>query len=110
VAEPAEDLNILLKYLVEGGVLKDGELARKLATVLIEHHYGADELRQQQPLNLTDEGENWLVKGSARRRKDDLSAMVVRLSKRDGRLINFHQIYHITPSPDVDPFGPAPSA
>jgi hypothetical protein len=34
----------------------------------------------------------------------------VRLSKRDGRLINFHQIYHITPSPDVDPFGPAPSA
>jgi len=94
---------------VEGGVLKDGELARKLATVWIEHHYGADELRRQQPLNLTDEGENWLVKGSAPRGADDLSAMVVRLSKRDGRLVNFHQIHHITPSPNLGPFGPAPS-
>jgi len=88
-------------------VLKDGELARKLATVLIEHHYGADELRQQQPLNLTDEGENWLIKGSAPRRQDDISAMVVRLNKRDGRIVNFHQIYHITPSRDLGPSGPA---
>jgi hypothetical protein len=111
MVEPGENLDVLLKYLVEGGLLKDGQLARKIAALLIEHHYGADELGQQQPLNLADEGQNWLITGSAPRREDfdDRSAMVVRLSKRDGRIVNFHHIYHITPDPDLGIEGPSGS-
>ncbi|HEX4183639.1 MAG TPA: NTF2 fold immunity protein [Caulobacteraceae bacterium] len=110
MADPGENADnespdIFLKYLVDGGIVSDGGLALRIAELLVGHQYGEDELSQQKPLNLIDEGENWLITGSAPRREDDRSAVVVRLSKRDGRIINLHHVYHITPSPDVDTGG-----
>jgi hypothetical protein len=49
-----------------GPILSDETVARDFASLILKHAHGEAELTRQQPLQVTDAGEDWLIKGSVR--------------------------------------------
>lgn len=84
---------IWLMFEMNGGVVSTTELAVKIGEALCEAHYGAEELRRQRPLHVTDKGTYWRVEGSWNRNGeiDDLGAFFLSIQKRDGLVIDLGQ-------------------
>ena len=63
--EPARPNTIMLLHKISrGGVVCEPQLACAIGALLLECHYGIEELTRQQPLTATDKGDFWRVEGS----------------------------------------------
>ena len=85
-----ETTGMFLRHTLMGGVVNTGDLALAMARLLLSHHYQAEEVRQSEPLTATDGGSEWLIEGTPYRPRKDLGThrAMVRIAKRDGRIIN----------------------
>jgi len=93
---------LFMTKLARGGVVFSSDLAVKLAELLCEAHYGADELARQGPFSVTDKDTYWRVEGNWNHdgKIDGLGALFVSIEKYDGRVTDFGQLfpYHAHPS------------
>ena len=85
---PGVELSIFAA--TRGGVVGKAEWASRLAELYVESAYGKAALDRQLPLVVTDEGDCWLIEGSAKPAPMQLGAAVVRIVKEDGRVLNLN--------------------
>ncbi len=83
---PGGEISIYLA--IRGGVVGKPELAIKLAELYIESAYDKDALSRQLPLIVIDEGDCWLIQGSAKYAPLEGGPAIVRIVKEDGRVLN----------------------
>jgi hypothetical protein len=97
------DRIITLIGWARGGVVFDAALAQRLGEVLLEAHYGSEELERQRPLIATDKGDYWRVVGSWNRDRkiDGTGAFYASIKKFDGGVLDFGTDYIIHPPPDA---------
>jgi hypothetical protein len=94
MAEVRDDLSMTL-YRASKYDLASQAIALKMASMLIEEVYGADELKAQSPLEITDSGEVWVIKGSTspddNRVEGDLvrGPMEIQIVKANCRVVKF---------------------
>jgi hypothetical protein len=96
---------LIMTQATRGGVVFSSELAIKLAEMLCEAHYGADDLARQRPLSAVDKDTHWRVEGSWNRNReiDGPGAFFVSIEKYDGRVIDFGEWFCYQPHPSVIP-------
>ena len=84
-------------------LIRDPEIARRLGEVLLEAHYGQEEVVSQRPLIVTDKGDYWQVDGSFNRdRKTEGSgSFFMSVQKRDGRVTDIDVPYIYRPHPEA---------
>jgi|ERR1700733_12016890 hypothetical protein len=58
---------MFLHKINRGGVICDAELACAIGALLLQRHYGSDELARQEPLTAADKGDCWRVEGAHNR-------------------------------------------
>jgi len=100
----APSTTVMLVQMARGGIVFDGELARKIGENLLEAHYGAEELGRQRPLHVMDRGDHWRVEGSWNRDQKipGLGAFFLSIQKSDGRVIDLGR-WLIPPPPPAEP-------
>jgi hypothetical protein len=84
---------MFLHKINRGGVICDAELACAIGALLLQRHYGSDELARQEPLTAADKGDCWRVEG-AHNRDYGLEAdgpFFMTIAKFDGRISDFGQ-------------------
>jgi hypothetical protein len=96
---------LFLTSKFRGGIVPDGEVACRIAEVLIEAHFDKAELAAQQPLVATDKGDYWRVEGSRNRdqKVEGAGWFFMSIKKFDGRLIDFGRYGVFHPHPSVRP-------
>lgn len=92
----------LLK-MTRGGVVHDAAIAQRLGELLLEAHYGKEELARQRPLIITDKGDYWQVDGSWNRDRkiEGKGAFFMCVQKYDGRVMDFGIWGVIHPDPSA---------
>ena len=80
----------LFKSLV-GPLLNDEAMARAFAALILQRLHGEAELAKQQPLQVTDQGTDWVVMGSHQEpgRLPGTGAWFIRVRKSDCRVEKF---------------------
>jgi hypothetical protein len=81
-----------LANMTRGGLIYDASLARRFAELLLEFHYGKDEVERQRPLITTDKGDHWQVDGSWNRdgRQPGIKGhSFLSIRKYDGQVMDF---------------------
>jgi len=96
MTEDQEGFGVYLRYAVSGGVVAKSELALKIAELLVEYDLGSETLTEQRPLTVDDAGDHWVILGSV------TPKVIVRISKRDGRILDFHQGAPLPIPPDFN--------
>jgi hypothetical protein len=95
-----EGPEILIYKASRGGIVNKPTIALKLSEIYISAAYGNEELARQLPLAATDEGNSWLIQGSAKQRAQQRGAVVVRIVKENGRVLNLIVPRHLNDGPD----------
>jgi len=82
---------MLLHKISRGGVVCDAQLACGIGALLLECHYGVEELARQQPLTATEKGDYWRVEGSWNRdnKLEGRGPFFLSIAKSDGRITDF---------------------
>jgi len=82
--------SMFIRHHLLGGAVNTGDLALAMARLLLSHHYQSEDVRQSEPLTVTDNGTEWLIEGAPYRPYKDLGdrQALVRIAKRDGRIID----------------------
>lgn len=92
---------MMLHQINRGGVICDAQLACSIGALLLERHYGTDELARQQPLAATDNGDCWRVEGAWNRdgKVEGSGPFFLTIAKFDGRITDFGRwgAYHPDP-------------
>lgn len=85
-----DEYSVVLHDIARGGIVNKPELALRISELLIADIYGEDELEMQQPLEVEEKDDRWLITGSHNRNGevDGLGPAEVIISKKDGRIIN----------------------
>ncbi len=96
MTEDQEGFGVYLLYAVNGGVVAKSELALKIAELLVEYNLGPETLAEQRPLTIDDAGDHWVILGNV------TPKVIVRISKRDGRIMDFHQNVPLPIPPDFN--------
>jgi NTF2 fold immunity protein len=103
--EKNHDNFVFITKALLGGMIKDAETATAIAAAILNGHYGREELARQQPLNATDAGDSWFVKGSYRDpglEPADGGAWYIRIMKDDSRIVDLgHRIMDLQVPDDV---------
>jgi len=96
---------LFMTKMTRGGVVFSSGVAQKIAELLCEAHYGAQELARQKPFSVTDKETYWRVEGSWNRdgKSEGLGAFFVSIDKYDGRVSDFGQLYPYRAHPSVVP-------
>ena len=86
-----------------GGVVFDADLARGVGEVLLEYHYGEDELTRQRPLIVLDKDDFWRVEGSWNRDRklEGSGPFFLSIYKYDGRIVDIGRSAILHPHSDV---------
>lgn len=83
------------------GIVSDPGLAERIAELLLEAHYGKDQVSRQKPLTITDKGDYWQIDGSWNRDRkiEGEGPFFLSILKRDGRVIDLAipYVYHAHP-------------
>src|SRR5215472_17880843 len=89
------DTMLFMTKMTRGGVVFGSDVAQKIAELLCEAHYGAQELARQKPLSVADKETYWRVEGSWNRdgKSEGPGAFFVSIDKYDGRVTDFGQWY-----------------
>lgn len=84
---------MFLHKINRGGVICDAELACAVGALLLQRHYGSDELARQEPLTAADEGNCWSVEGAHNRDYglEEDGPFFMTIAKFDGRISDFGQ-------------------
>jgi len=84
---------MLFHKINRGGVVCDAELACAIGALLLQRHYGSDELARQEPLTAVDKGNSWRVEGARNRdyRIEGDGPFFMTIAKFDGRITDFGQ-------------------
>jgi hypothetical protein len=100
---PAPNTIMLLHKVNRGGVICDVDLACGIGALVIERHYGEDQLKRQEPLTATDKGDYWRVEGTWNRdnQHEGFSPFFMSIAKFDGRIIDFGVWAAYHPDPDA---------
>lgn len=90
VPNSPETTSIVLQAALNGGVVNNPELARKIAELIVENAYGSEELKLQTPLRVTEMDDCWYIIGSRNinNDKDTSGNIVVVINKRDGKILD----------------------
>jgi hypothetical protein len=82
---------MMIHKINSGGVICDADLACAIGVLLLERHYGADELARQKPLTAADKGDYWRVEGAWNRdnRLEGRGSFFLTIWKLDGRITDF---------------------
>ena len=104
-AVPSGETMLFMTKMTRGGVVFSSDIARKIAELLCEAHYGGEELERQKPLSVTDNETHWRVEGSWNRdgKSKGPGAFFVSIDKYDGRVTDFGQLYPYRAHPSVVP-------
>lgn len=92
-------------YRAIGEKLVSQEAALGIAALIVEDRFGQDELDRQIPLKVHEQDDTWIITGSAR---PDVPVgtpsgalktgqLLMTISQRDGRILNFGLAGHIVP-------------
>ena len=102
VASPSSTM-MQLHQMSRGGILYSAELARHLGELLLEAHYGQDELERQLPLTVEDKGDTWSLGGSWNRDRklEGNGAFFMSVQKHDARVLDFGCWAICHPPPEV---------
>jgi hypothetical protein len=94
---------VALINMARGGVVFDANVARALGEVLLEQHYGSQELARQRPLLVADKEDHWRVEGGWNRdhKLEGAGPFFLSMYKYDGRVVDIGQITVLHPHPDV---------
>lgn len=81
---------LLLEEIAKGGIVTKPAMAEGIAALVIANAYGEDELRRQEPLEVSDQEDRWLVEGSYNRARkpEDVGPVRIWILKRDGRILD----------------------
>jgi NTF2 fold immunity protein len=96
---------VFMATMTRGGIVFSSDLAQKVAELLCEAHYGAEELARQRPFSATDKETYWRVEGSWNRdgKSEGAGAFFVSIDKYDGRVTDFGQWFPYRAHPSVVP-------
>ena len=105
-----EDLNKDFSYAVffeaifKGGIVNKPAMAERIAALVIANAYGEDELQRQEPLEVSDHEDRWLVEGSYNRERkpEDLGPVKIWILKRDGRILDLELPRFLEVAPEVE--------
>lgn len=64
MVDDPESSEIFFSKALFGPLLNDAEIAQEFAALILKRLHGEAEVLKQQPLNVTDQGTDWLVMGS----------------------------------------------
>jgi hypothetical protein len=100
--EPSSRM-VELVSIARGGIIYDAEVARKIGEVLLEAHYGKNELERQRPLIIEDKGAYWRVEGSWNRdqKLEGQGSFFLSVAKYDGRVLDIGMWGIVHPDPSV---------
>ena len=96
---------VWLTNVVHGGMIPNGDVACRIAEILLEAHYGTAQVERQRPLVATDKGDYWRVDGSRplTGKQEGLGPYFVSIKKYDGAVTDFGIYYDYVPHPAVRP-------
>lgn len=81
---------MFLHHVINGGIVNNAEMALKIATIILENHYGADAAERQKPLSVRDLSDRWVIEGNANRPRKPYDRGIARVEilKEDGRVLD----------------------
>lgn len=99
------EVMLFMAKMTRGGIVFSSDLAQKLAELLCEAHYGAEEVARQRPFSATDKETYWRVEGSWNRdgKSEGPGVFFVSIDKADGRVTDFGQSFPYRTHPSVVP-------
>ena len=99
--QPGSSTMVWFANLTHGGIIQSAEVACRVGEVLLEAHYGKDELEHQRPLVATDKGDYWQVDGSRNRdgKREGEGPFFMSIKKYDGAVTDFGLYHHYHPHP-----------
>jgi hypothetical protein len=78
------EISVLALYQMRGGVIHSETIAVKVGTAILEGLYGRDLVDSQEPFRALEDGNRWIVRGSA---EDPRFAAVIVLNRLDARVL-----------------------
>ncbi|HTI88455.1 MAG TPA: NTF2 fold immunity protein [Alphaproteobacteria bacterium] len=78
----------MVQRAMYGDSVKDTDSAVALAEVLVARNFGKSVLEKQQPLTAREDGDAWIIEGSAAKiqPKPGMGPVIVRLAKADAKV------------------------
>jgi hypothetical protein len=97
-----DDYSLSIQKMFFGDIVRNADMALRVARVLAEGLWGINDLAEQEPLTVQPDGDCWRVLGARKPEGEEgHGPIVIVLRKADCQVVSIRRTYFYAPAPEV---------